>query len=516
MKKYILLMLISLLSLCLFSCDKDEKEEDVLEGYEKSTCLVDFENKDLDKVSTKRTFANEKITNECSGDELVPYQIFGNGMCLQRDCVNKIWGYTTGNYICVELDGKSYYGTVSDEEFTVYLPMRNAGGPYEMSIVSEVGRITYKDVYFGEVYLASGQSNMEWRVSWSGSTMSDLYSDSEACINRNIRFLDLTNTGNTKTPTTKVSSGMNWDFARSQLIMRISANAYLFAKNMQEELNVPIGIISTAVGGSILEYWLSDEAYNELKKEATCVVDTNNKLFTPSIGYNGLIYPLLGYNFRGVIWYQGCSNTIGSQGSYGVALSKLISSWRKDFNNPNMTFTVFELARFNENPVGYSTINEKITEVSKKDDKVCYVANLDLGDWNNIHPQDKRVIAKRASDITLKEFYGYDKPVCPEYVSHEVIDNNTIKITFTRDIEQLNGNNGFEVLTKNGYSYNCSITVSSNVVTVTSSEEIIGVRYGYRANMTDDMKKDVSKMVTLYASSKDHLPVNLFKIELEK
>lgn len=507
-------LLILVLSLCLISCstnEPSERETDILEGYVPSSSLVSIPTTNLEKVNVKSTFDISSHTNDGT-DKVYPYSVFGNGVCIQRDAVNHIWGWADGAAnIAISFRDRVYYGSVDAEgNWSVYLPMMTAGGPYEMTIISDVGRITLTDVYVGEVYLLCGQSNMEWKTIWSGNTMADLFADPKACLNEEIRFLNLA-ANHSRVPVKRFPSGSDWDYARAESIKYFSAIGYLFGKQMQEELGCPVGLVSTAVGGSVIEYWLSDANYKRVKEQYTPITSTD-PLFTPSLGYNGLIYPLSGLTFRGCLWYQGCSNTIGTQAKYDIALEILIEQFREEFNNPNMTFTLFELARFNQNLLGYSIINERINVVAKKDPYVIKVLNLDLGEWDNIHPQDKKVIAKRGTDETLKNFYGItNKPCAPEIESYTFNEDGTVTIVLTEEVDLVNGNASFEVFTNIGYVENCNVFVNGNVLTISSDVEFTKVRYGYRVTVTDEMKQDVSKIVSVY--DKEGLPLDLFIIE---
>ncbi len=506
------LLMTTILFLCVGCNDKEPKEpggNSIVDDYQKSECSLSFDDANAVFVTTEATFDISECVSEAQEEALSVYQTFGSGMCLQRDAVNRIYGTTKGSCIAVRFDGRVYYGTVNAGEWQVYLPKCNAGGPYQFEILSDVGKRTLEDVYFGEVFLLAGQSNMEWRTAWSGSVMEDLYKDATACKNEKIRMLDV-EANPQRQPTTIPASELKWDYARSKTIRTFSALGYIFGEKMQRELDCPVGLISTAVGGSILEYWLDSATYAALKEKVNVVTDPNNPLFTPSLGWNGVIYPLLGYNVRGVLWYQGCSNTLGTQGEYHIGMEMLIHQWRTAFANPNLFFLTYELARYNQNPYAYSVINERLHYVANHTENVAVVANLDMGEWNNIHPQDKRVPARRGADVVLGKWFGRAVEWPAQLVSKKRIDDRTVRLTFDKPVEAKNSSNGFEVLIDGMYSFNCQVTASGNTVTVTSDVAFTKIRYGYICRMTDEIKKDVSKMVTLYAGE---LPVDLFIVD---
>lgn len=308
----------------------------------------------------------------------------------------------------VSFRGKVYYGEAGNGKWEVYLPKMTAGGPFEMEIVSNIGRISLHDIYVGEVYLLSGQSNMEFTSYWNSSQVSDLYADAEACKNENIRMLNAQQKREVGQPAepVKFDKEVVWKGASSSTIRAFSTVGYIFGKEMQKQLNCPVGLVCNAMGGSLIEYWMSKEAYEEYRVNNSSYIDKTNDVLTNCLGFNGGVSPLEGYVFRGVVWYQGESNVNGNQGHYDNALRTLISDWRRFFDNENLTFTVCELARFSQDPLGYSIVNEKINEVAKEDELVAVAINVDQGDWNDIHPADKHAIGNRAASETLRRFFG--------------------------------------------------------------------------------------------------------------
>lgn len=490
-----------------------EEEIDILEGYTPSESKYTFSTENLDKVNVKPTFDISQYTNN-AGAAIQPYQIFTDGMCLQRDAVNHLWGvaYDSKN-IAIKINDKVYYGTVDEnEEWHVYLPMMNAGGPYKMEIISEAGTKVINDVYIGEVYLFAGQSNMEWQIWISGTKMEALYKDPNV-KNDKIRLLHIASpTSSPKTePSLSLAKPIQWLGAEKESVRTFSAIAYVFGKKLQEELGCPVGLISTALGGTIIEHWLSRSNYNEVAKRYTPKIDNKQYTQTPCIGYNGVLYPLKGYTMRGVVWYQGCANTFGTEVYYNLPLETFIKQCREDYNNENLTFTLCELARYMQDPMAYSTINEKLHAVAKRDERVVVIRNLDLGNWFDIHPVEKRDIGTRAIDETLRVFYNKDFVAPVTIDSYTFNTDGTVTIVLSKNVELRNGTNGFEVYDGKNYTYDCNVTVNGNVLTVSADFVIKRVRYGYTCEMTNEIKNDVSKMVTVY--DLNGMPLDLFHIK---
>lgn len=240
-------------------------EPDILDGYEKSCAVTEFSSENLSKVNLKPTFDVSDCVFDAE-DIIVPYQLFGDGMCLQRDAVNKIWGTIEnleGNkHIAAEFRGRIYYGTVENNDWEIYLPLMTAGGPYEMTLICDWGTKKIENVYVGEVYLLSGQSNMEWKVEWSNEILEDLYSDENACRNDKIRLLSIPTKFHDE-PTKTLEEPPVWSGAEASSIKNFSAVGYIFGKKLQESLDCPVGLVCTAIGGTITESWMDKESYTE-------------------------------------------------------------------------------------------------------------------------------------------------------------------------------------------------------------------------------------------------------------
>ena len=522
MKKFLFIFLF-IFCFILVGCDKPTPEvtptpevpqtplpPTVLDNYIPTDTTLSFSSENEDKVILEPTI-DVRLYTQDAGTDIKPYQLFSDGMCLQRDAVNRIWGKASKTKgIAAEINGKVYYGTVNGREWEIYLPKMMAGGPYELTIISESGRYTIKDVYIGEVFLCAGQSNMEWQPGHAGDVLKDLYSSAD-CINDNIRMLHIEYYPQAE-PTTERANTSKWKGANQTTIKNFTAVGYLFGKQMEEELDCPVGLIATPVGGSNIEFWLSEENYNKVTEAYKPYINTDEYM-QPCLGYNGMLYPLTGLNVRGVVWYQGCSNAFGTQKYYDIALEIFMNQCREMFGNEQLAFSICELARYEGNPGAYSIVNERINYVADKDPYVVVARNLDLGEWKDIHPKDKREIASRAAYETLRVFFKKDKAAPIDVEGYTFNADGSVTIDLTSNANLVNGKNGFEVYVNGKYSYNCNVTINGDKITVTADGEITKVRYGYTCDMTEEIMSDVSKMVTVYDSN--GFPLDLFLIEKE-
>lgn len=369
----------------------------------------------IEKVVETPTFTVDETVEEGS-TELFPFAFFSNGMVLQRNSVNRVFG--TCNYdggVAVEICGKKYYGQAKDGSFEVYLPPIEQGKDLQMIIYGRNGKITIKDVCFGEVILFSGQSNMEWRISYTTDntpgvsvpgkqyltyngvftspyipTLSndpDTYKQyvgdeklSKSYVNKaleqisedeDIRLMLLDNGLNTayqigknEEPRSEYDVVKVWKKADSNTIKQCSMFAYYFAQNLRNFTDVPVGVIVAAVGATSATTWVDRETYD---RNLTLFPNTGDTMDQYSVSrcYNTYIAPMLKYKFGSYVWYQGEAECISE--TYTQAFSLLVESYRAKTDNPNMKVLVVSLPQFGDGalyPTGYS--QEKYAKASKE------------------------------------------------------------------------------------------------------------------------------------------------------
>src|SRR5947209_8443353 len=284
--------------------------------------------------------------------------IFGDNMVLQRNFATPIWGTASPNQsITLTIASQTKQATAgADGKWMIKLDPVKEGGPYELT-VSGPTSITYKNVLFGDVWICSGQSNMEFQL----KSARDAQSAIDASANPNIRLFTVKKNPST-TPLSDVTG--KWDESAPQSSPSFSAVGYYFGRELQKELNVPIGLIHTSWGGTAIQLWQSKEAieadadmkvvmddwrkrqeqydeamrkYQELAAAAKAdgkpaPVAPRGPGMAPSVLYNGMIAPLVPYGITGAIWYQGESNA-GNAKLYRKQMPAMINQWRKEFGN---------------------------------------------------------------------------------------------------------------------------------------------------------------------------------------
>lgn len=368
---------------------------------------VDHHN--FDKVSQSPTFTIDKNAEECKIG-MVPFAFFSDGMVLQRNAVNRVYGFCDyDGGVAVEIDGKIYYGSAADGEFEVYLPPVAEGENLTMTIYGKSNKVTVRDVCYGEVLLFSGQSNMNWRMTdtisgtWPNETpgkqflsyygvvatpyvptlendpqtyyeyiytkeLADTYrAKAEGAIepDENIRLMLLENyypqdkIAQNKTPRKDYDLDKKWQKADTRgAILECSMFAYYFVKNLRAFTGVPVGIIVASFGATDTSAWVDRQTYENNKAVFPDIGDSTVFANSVSSCYNTFIAPMLGYKFRSFIWYQGEGECSGA--NYGAAFSALVNSYRETADNPNMKVLVVSLPQFGNGaryPAGYSQSN---------------------------------------------------------------------------------------------------------------------------------------------------------------
>lgn len=332
---------------------------------------------------------------------------FSDHMVLQRNSITTIWGWSEGGNSTIEVKV-----SWSDEIFSarsnnfskwqVEIPTPEAGGPYEININNS---IILKDVLIGEVWLASGQSNMQW------SALSGIDNAEEAIKNANndqIRFLYVPRTG-AESP--QIDIDCNWQVCTSETMASFSAVAYFFGKTLQEDLDIPIGLIHSSWGGTSAEVWTPEEIVEndpEFSKWETVFDPNGYQPREPGVLFNAMISPLIPFDIAGAIWYQGETNS-ANPFVYRRLFPTMIESWRTAFNK-EFPFYYVQLAPFK---YGHPMIGALVQEAQLKTmsaiENVGMAVTNDIGDVYDIHPQNKQDVGKRLAAWALGK--NYNKPV---------------------------------------------------------------------------------------------------------
>ena len=356
--------------------------------------------------------------------------VINNNMVLQQQSAVKLWGWAGPAekiYITTSWNNK-LDSTIAtrDANWMIMVQTPAAGGPYTITLKGG-NTIVLNNVLIGEVWVCSGQSNMEMNDGWG---LPDIKAALPTCANSNIRFFTIPKT-TSKFP--QDNCGGEWLNCDSNTLKNFSAVAYFFGKKLNGDLNVPIGLISTNWGGTPAETWAEAEAINkdnELKTAAEKLQPYDWWPYASGAVFNGMIAPITNYTIAGVIWYQGESNT-NAPDTYSKLLTTMIGGWRKAWNKA-FPFYYVQIAPYTYgNKFIASIVREQQTKAMAFPN-VGMVVITDLVDnVKDIHPKNKLDVGNRLANWALAETYHKEGIVykSPMYKSMEVQKNRAI-ITF--------------------------------------------------------------------------------------
>ncbi len=418
--------------------------------------------------------------------------IFGDHMVLQREMPIPVWGWDEPGADVIVTLGKASAPTKAgdDGKWMVELPAMKAGGPHKLQ-VSGSSEVTFNDVLIGEVWLCSGQSNMEWTVARSMNAEQEIAAGNYP----QIRHIKIPHRPSDK-PEQDVKAGP-WQAASPQTVAQFTAVGYYFARELQKELNVPIGLIGSNWGGTRIEPWTPPQGFKAVpalkdiaaRLDQYPTKDASGKINhqTPLALYNGMIAPLVPYGIRGAIWYQGESNN-GEGMLYAEKMKALVSGWRDLWNQPEMPFYYVQLA-----PYTYGGDPERLAGIWEAQTAALSIPNtgmavtVDIGNVKDIHPANKQDVGKRLALWALAKTYGKQDLVYsgPLYKS-VAFEGSKARVSFdhvgsglvSRDGEPLTW---FQVAGKDGKFVDATATIDGNTVVVESPQvkEPAAVRFAW-------------------------------------
>ncbi len=357
--------------------------------------------------------------------------IFGDNMVLQRNSGVKIWGWANPKeeIKLVSSWNNQEYKTVASNlakwELTIKTP--EAGGPYIISIKG-YNEVVLKNILIGEVWICSGQSNMEMSASWGIENGDE---EVKNAANPNIRFFTVSKSTATS-PQNNVLG--NWVESTPETMKYFSAVGYFFAKRLREDLkNVPIGLISSNWGGTPAEIWMPEEVIQNnpiLLENAKKLSEQEYGPHQPGRAYNAMIAPIVGFKIAGTIWYQGESN-VGSL-VYDKTLGALITSWRKNWND-EFPFYFVQIAPYKTGTNNFSnvTVRNSQRKILKEIPKTGMVLTSDISDTIDIHPKNKKSVGIRLANLALAEVYKVNSNLVNGPLFKEIkIEKNKVIVSF--------------------------------------------------------------------------------------
>jgi len=382
--------------------------------------------------------------------------LISDGMVLQQGVPVRIWGWADeGEKVTVRFRGQTVTSTAENGKWSVTLQPTKAGGPFAMTIQGK-NTISFKNVLVGEVWVCSGQSNMQFPLSRAFEAEKHIAKAS----NPMIRLFTVPRTKSDE-PLDDVKS--SWQMCTPETVKNFSAVAYFFGRDLQKSLGVPVGLIHSSWGGSPAEVWISKpvlsanpelkvildnyekavaayqkamakykEAVKEAKKKGKRVsIRRPRAPWKPCTLYNGMIAPLLPYAIKGVIWYQGESNAARAA-QYRRLFPTLIQNWRRDWRLGDITFLAVQLAPFmpikpEPSESNWAELREAQLLATRLLPRVGLAVITDVGNQHDIHPKKKEPVGARlalaARGIAYGEKITYSGPIykCMDIVGDKII-----------------------------------------------------------------------------------------------
>ncbi|MBT7855196.1 MAG: sialate O-acetylesterase [Opitutae bacterium] len=369
--------------------------------------------------------------------------IIGNDMVLQREMPVPIWGWAdSGEEVTVTFAGQSKTAKPGKNgKWMVKLSALKANSKPATLTIKGSNEIKLENILVGEVWICSGQSNMEWSIRSSMNAKEEI----AASDHPGIRLFNVPGHKTHPKPQQRLAIPTEWKVCKPDTSANFSAVGYYFGRRLHKELGVPVGLVGSNWGGTRIEPWTTlagFESVSELSKEAEKVksykADTKVGGGSPSAIYNQMVHPLAPFAMRGGIWYQGESNG-GEHMSYYHKKHALVNGWRKVFQNKDLAFYWVQLANFQNpgtNPAGgdgWAKIREAQTKALDIPHTGMAVA-IDLADAHNprdIHPRNKQDVGGRLAQWALHQTYDKKNlvPTGPLYTSHKV-KGNMIHLSF--------------------------------------------------------------------------------------
>ncbi|MBB5351580.1 sialate O-acetylesterase [Haloferula luteola] len=385
--------------------------------------------------------------------------VFSSGMVLQRDQPLRLSGSgNPGETLEVRLGEQSATTEVDEHgRWKTVLSAFPAGGPYQLT----AGDSTAQDVWIGDVWLCSGQSNMQMGVREIESARECL-----AARPTQVRLLTLPR-GGADSP--RYEGPAEWVAPDATTLADFSAVAWSFGLALREDptlAHVPIGLVNASFGGTAVEAWLASQP--EVPKE-----QISGSMFdmAPTVLYNGMIHPITPLTVKGALWYQGESNS-GHPEAYAELLQQMMRDWRRAWHQPEMPFFIIQLPAFSGriNGLDFSWLREAQAKACQQTDHAWLVVTYDTTDGFDLHPRQKREIGRRTALLARREVLGESLPSQAPQLESVHTEASQLHLTFDQPLVVSKGfhPNGFILAGKDGEFHHAKAVLHGDEVILES------------------------------------------------
>jgi sialate O-acetylesterase len=362
--------------------------------------------------------------------------IFGDNMVFQQQTEAAFWGKAAVNStvrVTTSWNNRSYTVRVDkDGNWKTKISTPVAGGPYSV-IISDGKALTLKNIMIGEVWVCSGQSNMEMPMKgYRNQPVSESNEYIATSSNEQIRLITVPKTSSL-TPLDDFKG--TWKTCEPENVSEFSATAYMFGLMLNKALKVPVGLICTSWGGTRIEPWMSETGFTKfdwVKLPDKTQPDPKLSPQTPTVLFNAMINPIVGYGIRGAIWYQGEANR-NEPAQYQQLMPGLVENWRSVWGVGEFPFYYVQIAPYNYGPTGLNSayLREAQLKASTAIPNIGMACIMDCGEGDCIHPANKAAAGNRLAYLALVKTYGKKGFACEGPVFKEMkIEGNQVSLTF--------------------------------------------------------------------------------------
>jgi sialate O-acetylesterase len=488
------------------------------------------------------------ITVSCSRAEAevrLPH-ILSDHAVLQRDAPIHLWGWADpGEKVEVAFHDQKRSVTANEYgEWSLWLAPEAAGGPFTLSIHGASGTpIAFTDILVGDVWFASGQSNMEMPLSGfpGNAVVNNADAEIAAANHPQIRLLVVE-----KKPANFPQPELSgvWTACTPETAARFSAVAYFFGRDLQQKERVPIGLIDSTWGGTPVEAWTSLDAISadaglmpemalwarfadqqtrlasisaaEQRADAAAAAAHQPKpvhpwhpyadSWQPAALYNGMIAPATPYTIKGFLWYQGESNSAPERAPYySRFFSAMIADWRNQWHEGDLPFLFAQISSFNSPGERYGQIRDQQRRTLALANTAMAVT-LDVGTPGNVHPPDKQTVGARLALAAEATVYGRPVEFSGPLFREASVEGGTLRVWFDHAGTSLHAKGpellGFEVAGKDGNFVPAQARIDGLTVVVSSPQvpDPVNVRYAWPSATTANLYNSADLPASTFTS----------------
>jgi sialate O-acetylesterase len=467
------------------------------------------------------------IASDLSHAEVTLPALLSDHMVVQRGLPVHVWGMATpAETVLATFRGETQSAIADDlGRWSLYFSPGGAGGPFQLT-VKGTNVITLSDVLVGDVWVASGQSNMEFPM----TELTNAQTEIATAKYPRIRLLRVDHNPSDY-PVENIIAKLAWTDCNPESVADFSAAAYFFARNLQQNIGVPLGVIESSWGGTAAESWTSLDALSAdaslmpvfaarskmVDSQATTILDLQRQdrefersaaqaraegtpaprrawhpdfeAWAPSALFNGMIAPLTRFAIRGVIWYQGESNTGPERAFlYSHLFPAMITDWRRAWGEGDFPFLFVQIANWRSGPKDDWPLVRDAQRTTLSLKNTGMAVTIDIGDPGDIHPKNKQDVGQRlalaARAIAYGEKIEYSGPLFRQVVRENValrvwFDHAAGLMAEGGDVVK-----GFEVAGVDGKFFPADAKISGATVIVSSPSVVVpvSIRFGWASN----------------------------------